>query len=78
MQLWQLALQAAQSGGYGGYGGYGGEAPAAPTPPPAAPAPVVPGFSLPYGGSPAIKTGGGYYTDKNGNMTAKWQRLAGV
>jgi hypothetical protein len=78
MQAWQLALAAAQNGGYGGYGGYGdGGQPPPPTP--AAPsAPPVPGFSLPTGGSPLIKTGGGYYTDKNGNMTAKWQRLAGL
>ena len=70
-QAWELAMQAAMSGRYGGYGGYdygGGEQ--AP-PPPAAPTAPVPGFSLPYGGSPAIKTGGGYYTDANGNMTAK-------
>ncbi len=76
MQMWQLALAAAQAGGYGGYGGYGGQA--APTAPAAPAAPPVPGFSLPYGGSPSILTGGGYYTDKNGDMTAKWQRLAGL
>ncbi len=76
MQMWQLALAAAQAGGYGGYGGYGGEpAPAAAAAPSA---PTVPGFSLPTGGSPLIRTGGGYYTDKNGNMTAKWQKLAGI
>ncbi len=39
---------------------------------------VVPGFSLPYGGSDTIKTGGGYYTTAQGDMTAKWKRLAGT
>jgi hypothetical protein len=78
MQAWQAALAAAQAGGYGGYGGYGGGDGGGQPPPVAPTAAPVPGFSLPYGGSPAIKTGGGYYTDANGNMTAKWNRLAGM
>lgn len=74
MQMWQLALAAAQRGGYGGYSGGGGV-----DPPPAAPAaPPVPGFSLPSGGSPLIKTGGGYYTNPQDDFTAKWLRLAGI
>lgn len=77
--LWQMELERIRElsqnmpayypgGGGGGDGGGDGGSGAG----------VVPGFSLPYGGSPAIKTGGGYYTTAKGNMTAKWNKLAGT
>ena len=77
--LWQMELERIREesmnmpqwypsgGGDGGGGDSGGGS-----------AGVVPGFSLPYGGSDAIKTGGGYYTTAKGNMTAKWNKLAGT
>jgi len=89
MQAWQLALAAAARGGYGGYGGDGGGPvpPAAPTanlgPPPPSPfihagLGVQTGVNPQTGGGYAINTGGGYYTNRQNDLTSKWQRLAGL
>lgn len=79
--LWQIELERIReaaanaqfpqySGGGGGDAG-GGDAGGGDMPP------LAPGYTLPFGGDPSIKTGGGYYTGAHsGDLTAKWQRLA--
>lgn len=79
--LWQIELerireaaQQAQFPPYSGGGGGGGGGAAGPDMPP-----LAPGYTLPFGGDPSIKTGGGYYTTAHsGDLTAKWDRLAGT
>lgn len=83
--LAQLASSYRPSFSTGGYGGYVPQPPQIPAQAPA-PAPTfsAPGFTHMGVGVPndqgyAVPTGGGYYTNaQTGDLTAKWQKLAGL